>query len=230
MYCYFSTGNSKYFSPLTSFVSAQHIQGLWKFLDYTEPHYSQNNTGLSASTPNPCVFWCSRLFYQYPNLTLLLGKMVIFLADTEYPLQKHFSLQLSVNIFVVSTFECPRKTRLGQKQFLSYLINCESHCRKVRKRPPRSHFWSPVTFLSENHKTALGQDYDPFNPKFCPFYWQEITLFTEATQSVDTFCCPLLLPNEIFNYKNGNKIFNQPPKSLHPSENLNGKSAMHLKL
>lgn len=34
----------------------------------------------------------------------MLGKMVTFLAYTEYPLQKHFSLQLSVNIFMVSTF------------------------------------------------------------------------------------------------------------------------------
>lgn len=210
MHCYFSTGNSKYFSPLTSFVSAQRIQGLWKCLDYTEPHYSQNNTGLSASTPNPCVFWCSRLFYQYPNLTLLLGKMVTFLAYTEYPLQKHFSLQLSVNIFVVSTFECPRKTRLGRKQFLSYLINCESHCRKVRKRPPRSHSWSPVTFLSENHKTALGQDYDPFNPKFCPFYWQEITLFTEAMQVWTLSVVPYYSQTKFSTIKMGTRFLISP--------------------
>lgn len=165
-------GIPKYFSSLTSFVSVQHTQGFWKFLDYTELHYSQNNRGLFSSTPNPCVFRCFRLFYQYPNLTLIQGKMVTFLAYTKYPLQNYFSLQLSVNIFVVSTFECLRKTRLGRKQFLSDLINWESHCRKVRKRPSRSHSWSNVTFLSENRKTALGQDYDPFNPKFRPLYWQ----------------------------------------------------------
>lgn len=167
MHCYFSTGNSKYFSPLNFFwLSSTYraFENFWIIQNPMTPKTTQ------AFLPALLI----HVFSGVPDilpisyLTLILGKIVPFLVCTEYVLQKHFSLQFSVNIFVVSTFECPRKTRLGQKQFLSDLINWGSHCRKVRKRPPRSHSWSSVTFLSENHKTALGQDCDPFNPNSVP--------------------------------------------------------------